>query len=203
MDTHDLTLRDGHGHATRRAALGLAPGVARRCAFAVTLSALLALWAWQAQAQEATEAVLKGAFVYNFTKFTEWPEDVLESGAPLVVCVVGDPAVADALTRNAKDRQIGGHPVAVEMRTENGVQACHVLYVSSASARTVAQALASVASAPVLTISDDEAFANTGGIAQLFVAGGKMRFRVNLALVRRSRLQLSSRLLSLAELVHD
>jgi hypothetical protein len=60
-----------------------------------------------------------------------------------------------------------------------------------------------VAHSPVLTISDVGEFARTGGIAEFFVEGGKMRFRVNLGSVKLSRLQLSSRLLSLAELVHD
>jgi hypothetical protein len=164
---------------------------------------LFALCVWQARAQEATEGVLKGAFIYNFAKFTEWPEDVLRSNEPLIACVVGDDAVADALARNIKDRLIAGHPVMVATRTADALQGCHVLYVSSGSARAVAQAVASVATSPVLTISDVDEFARAGGIAQLFVEGGKMRFRVNLGSVKRSGLQLSSRLLSLAELVHD
>jgi hypothetical protein len=181
---------------------GHAPRLDRHV-LALALTALMVLCAWQTQAQETTEGVLKGAFIFNFAKFTEWPQDVLPSGASLIACVVGDAAVADALTRNAKDRLIAGHQVVVVTRAANAVQDCHVLYVSSASARTVAQAVMPVAHSPVLTISDVGEFARTGGIAEFFVEGGKMRFRVNLGSVKLSRLQLSSRLLSLAELVHD
>ena len=169
----------------------------------VLLAALTTLSAPPALAQETTGAVLKGAFVFNFARFTEWPQDVLPSDAPLVACVVGDEEVAEALTSNAENRPIAGHSVVVATRTENTLQDCHLVYVSTASASTMSETVASVDASPVLTISDVDDFALTGGIAQLYVQGGKMRFRVNLASVTRARLRLSSRLLSLAELVND
>ncbi len=165
------------------------------------VASCLTLCARQAPAQEATEGTLKGAFIYNIATFTEWPEDVLPSGAPLTACVVGDDAVASALAKHARNRLVAGHPVLVVTRQANAVQGCHVLYVSSSSPTAGAQAMALTAGSPVLTIGDVDDFARAGGIAQLFVEGGKMRFRVNLGSVKRSRLQLSSRLLSLAVVV--
>jgi YfiR/HmsC-like len=155
-------------------------------------------------AQDVTEGALKGAFLYNFAIFTEWPPDVLPAGMPIQVCVVGDRAVASALERHAAGRQIAGHNVVVTTPGPNDktVQTCHVLYVA-AGARGAAEAVTAVAGSPVLTISDVDEFARVGGIAQFFVEGGKMRFRVNVASAKRAHLQLSSRLLSLAELVHD
>lgn len=181
---------------------GPATRVNRRV-LAVMLTALTMLCAQQALAQEATENVLKGAFILNFARFTEWPRDVLPIGAPLTACVVDDEPVAEALTKNAKGRLIAGHVVVVMIRTESTVQGCHVLYVSSESASTITHTVTSVGNSPILTISDAAEFARAGGIAQLFIEGGKMRFKVSMESVKRSRLQLSSRLLSLAQLIHD
>ncbi len=202
MRNHNLTTRVSHGRTAEetRAAHGPATHLNRR-ALAVMLAALTMLCARPALAQEATESVLKGAFVFNFMMFTEWPQDVLPSGAPLIACVVGDEPVAEALIDNVDGRLINGHSVVVMMRTENTVQGCHVLYVSSASASTITQTMTSVGNSPCLTISDGGEFVRTGGIVELFVEGGKMRFKVSLGSVKRSRIQLSSRLLSLAELV--
>ena len=55
----------------------------------------------------------------------------------------------------------------------------------------------------VLTISDVDNFAQRGGIAQMFVENGKMRFELNLDVARQSRLELSSKLLVLAARVHE
>ena len=55
----------------------------------------------------------------------------------------------------------------------------------------------------MLTISDIDDFLRIGGIAHVFGENGKMRFEFNLGLARRSRLQLSSKLLSLAARVDE
>src|SRR5438132_491555 len=50
----------------------------------------------RAHAQTATAPELKAAFLYNFAKFIEWPANSMATGTPLVECVLGDGAVADA-----------------------------------------------------------------------------------------------------------
>src|SRR3954466_10669877 len=59
-----------------------------------TAIAVLLLAASVVSAQDVTEPVLKGAFLYHFAIYTEWPPEALAAGAPLVICVVGDTAVA-------------------------------------------------------------------------------------------------------------
>jgi hypothetical protein len=163
----------------------------------------LVLCALDAPAQDVTEGALKGAFLYNFAWFTEWPVEVLPPGSPIQACIVGDRAVAAALERIARGRRPAGHTVVVKMLAETTLEGCHLVYVAATSARSASDAVISVAGSPVLTISDVDEFARSGGIAQFFVDRGKMRFRVNLESAKRAQLQLSSRLLSLAELVHD
>ena len=169
----------------------------------VAACAITMLWGGYTYAQDVTEGALKGAFLYNFASFTVWPTDFLPPGAPINACIVGDGAVASTLARSSKGRQLAGHDLVVTTPSERAVNSCHLLYVAAGLARSASQAVTSVAGLPVLTVSDVDEFANLGGIAQFFVEGGKMRFRVNLASAKRARLQLSSRLLSLAELVND
>jgi hypothetical protein len=164
----------------------------------------LVLSARDAPAQDVTEGALKGAFLYNFASFTEWPAEVLPPGSPIQACIVGDRAVAAALERTARGRHLAGRPLVVKTPSESTLQGCHLVYVAATSARSSASgAIISVAGSPVLTISDVDEFARSGGIAQFFVDRGKMRFRINLESAKRAQLQLSARLLSLAELVHD
>jgi YfiR/HmsC-like len=51
----------------------------------------------------------------------------------------------------------------------------------------------------VLTISDLDGFIAQGGVAQFFFDQGRLRFSVQLEAARRARLQISSRLLTLAK----
>jgi hypothetical protein len=152
-------------------------------------------------AQDVTESALKAAYIYNFAKFTEWPAGVVPAAQPLALCVFGDADVGDALKRAVKDRVLSGHPMAVShMAVTAGApqSTCHVMYVSGVSAGQAAEVIAGVRDVPVLTLSDVEGFTERGGIAQFFFDNGQLHFAVQLESIRRARLRISSRLLSLA-----
>jgi len=150
-------------------------------------------------AQDVTAPALKAAFIHNFAKFTEWPADVVPAAEPLIMCVLGDAAVGEALAREVKATQLGGHILTVSLLEPGGPpRVCHILYVSGVTSGQAAQAVAQVRDTPVLTISDIEGFPALGGIAQFFFERGRLHFSVHLESVKRARLKISSRLLVLA-----
>jgi hypothetical protein len=101
-----------------------------------------------------------------------------------------------------KGKQISGRPISVTLvAADSPLPTCHVLYLSGIADDRIYEIAVAVRELPVLSVSDAEGFAKRGGIVQMFVDGGKMKFRINAASARRARLSLSSRLLALAELV--
>lgn len=167
-------------------------------------AALCARLSSPAAAQSVSAPALKAAFVFNFAKFTEWPLDALPSGRTIVFCVVGDAEVAAALEQTMKDGAIDGHPLlAKSLRHDEPLRDCHVLYVGVSDPVVTANLLSRAKTAPVFTVGIAEAFAARGGIGQLILENGRMRFAMNIASAQRARLRLSSRLLSLAEIVRE
>jgi hypothetical protein len=150
-------------------------------------------------AQDVTEPALKAAFIYNFALFTQWPAELVPEGEPFVLCVVGDADVRSALERVVGKRRLGGHVVAVSDLPPASRHVCHLLYVSGRPSDDAGRLIAGLRDAPVLTISDVDGFIAHGGIAQFFFDQGRLRFSVQLAAARRARLQISSRLLTLAK----
>ena len=82
--------------------------------------AILPLTPMVAAAQDVTEPALKAAFIFNFAKFTEWPAEVMTTGEPLVLCVLGDAAIGEALERAVKNRTLLGHQMDVSQATSTG-----------------------------------------------------------------------------------
>ena len=162
--------------------------------------ATLFLTAITAAAQDVTEPALKAAFIYNFAKFTEWPPEVIPNGEPMVLCVLGDIAIGEALEQAVRGRMLAGHSMTVVQSAPlvRPAERCHLLYISGASAGQAAKVVAGLREEPVLTISDAEGFTQQGGIAQFFFEHGQLRFNIRLESARRARLKLSSRLLALA-----
>jgi hypothetical protein len=190
LTTHGTTGRNGGGRRRWRSRL-------------VAIAAASLLYAPAARAQDVTEPALKAAYIYNFAKFTDWPADALPAAAPFNACVLGDDSLGDALERTVSGRHLSGRVIhVVRVRLDSAMRSCHLLYVSGVTGAQIETIAALVRDAPVLTISDADDFARVG-IAQLFLESGKMAFKFNLEVARRSRLQLSSRLLVLAAHVHD
>src|SRR4051812_10614388 len=60
------------------------------------------------------EHELKAAFVYNFTKFVEWPSSSFrDANAPFVVAVAGNSPCTAELEKIAKERKINGRQMII------------------------------------------------------------------------------------------
>jgi hypothetical protein len=156
------------------------------------------------KAQGVSAPALKAAFLFNFAKFAEWPSEAMAPGMPLTLCVFGDEAVGDALADILKNRPADSGTLSVRrLRDDSTARSCHVLYLAGMDMKRAISVVETVKGLPVLTVSDVGDFARTGGIAEFFEEGGKMRFAINTRAVERAHLRLSSRLLSLAKIVRD
>lgn len=174
-------------HGALRAAACVALGVA-----------LLLVRPGPSCAQEVSGPSLKAVYLFNFVKFTTWPAEALPAAAPLVMCVVNDPSVGGELKRRVEGRDVLGHRIRVEQPDETGdLRACHVVYVTGARSAAL-RVVDLVRDTPVLTVSDVQGFTAGGGIAQLHVQQGQLRFAIALDTARRVRLQISARLMALA-----
>jgi hypothetical protein len=157
-----------------------------------------------ARAADSSALSLKAAFVFNFVKFVEWPTDAPASGMALRVCVANEPDVARELTAIVGTQQIGGRSVQVLRTTVDTVLAqCQLLYVGATSLNNARKATEPLKAQPVLTVSDTLGFAEAGGMIELYVEDGRMRFAINLAAARRAHLVVSSRILALARAVEE
>lgn len=152
----------------------------------------------------ADEGLLKSAYIYNFALFTRWPHDAAEpQNAPLNLCTAGTDDLVISLERLAGET-IHGRPVSINtFDAEDAGGACHMLYIAGSEHRHFARLIEQTLAYPVLTISEIRGFADAGGIIQLYRARNRIRFKINLDAARGRNLNLSARLLDLAELVHE
>lgn len=158
-----------------------------------------------AAAEELTapEIKVKAAFLYNFAKLTEWPTNTFTNAAtPLTIGVLGNDPFGPVLEEVIKGKTINGRAIGIA-RYENvaDVGGCQLLYISAAETSHLPAILAKLANQPILTVGDTPQFAVRGGIIGLIKHEGEIHFEINRAAAARAHLQLSSKLLRLAELV--
>lgn len=157
--------------------------------------------AGSAAAAPVPEFELKAAFVYNFALFTDWPADAQFEAGVLNLCVHPTSAMRPALG-SLNDRMIKGRKIAVrQLAAPEGIRACHVFFAGAADRDRWPQIRKALASAPVLTIADDEEIGHDGSIVTLSSEGSRIVFDIDLRAARQARLMLSSKLLRLARSV--
>jgi hypothetical protein len=166
---------------------------------AAIVCALLGAWPTGVYAQVASEPAVKAAFLLNFVKFTEWPEDVLPPGAPVVMCLT-DNAVANALEQIVVGKTVDGHPLFVSrVKVDGALRACGLLYVRDLDGRRWTKVLEGIKGASVLSVGDIEEFNTLGGVVRLLIEDGRMHFAINIVAADQARLKLSAKLMNLAK----
>jgi hypothetical protein len=151
------------------------------------------------------EYTVKAAFVLNFARYTQWPDDCFDSPTePFKLCVLGNKTIELAFqTLNGK--KIGSRTLHVRFLTKaKDANQCHILFLSEDIDRTtLLDTLAAVKDKPVLTIGETKTFINSGGVINLFNRKGRLYFEINKTAARQQQLKLSSRLLKLAIIVGE
>ncbi len=149
----------------------------------------------------APEHQIKAAYILNFTRYANWPASVLvEPGGPLVICMIGQDA--DDIARVLRSRAAGAHPL--ELRTISRVDEtgpCHALYIGPTERARQGALLARLRDLAILTIGDSSSFLADGGMINMMLVDGSIRFEVNLAATKHSGMSLNPRVLALAERV--
>ena len=154
----------------------------------------------QGQRSKPTEYEVKATYLYNFSRFVEWPDKVTQAHSDsFSICVLGADPFGPALNAMLADETIAGKSVqAKRIPTPQDAVNCRVLFISSSENTRLKQILATLGDASVLTVSDLPEFTQRGGMVQFILEGSRVRFEVNLATAEHAGLTLSSELLKVA-----
>jgi len=175
-----------------------------------TLGGLLALFGLLTGPRDAIagetslrEYQVKALFLMNFAKYVEWPPASFEhTNTPIIIGVIGENNFRADLDKAVEGKRISGRVIAVRQVEKDGdVGGCHILFISSSEQKRLGGILNRVNSMPVLTVGETEQFTQQGGIINFIKKEGKVRLEIDINAARRSNLRLSSKLLSVADVV--
>jgi hypothetical protein len=170
-----------------------------RLKFAIALGITLAA-GLQAQVNEYQ---VKAFFLYNFARYVEWPSQSFKAANdPIVICILGQNPFGNALEQATTGKAIEGRPFVI--REVENVQPpfnCHILFVNSSERKRFRTIAATLKGSEILTVGETPGFTADGGVINFKLEDGKVRFEINVDAAGQERLHISSKLLSLAQIV--
>jgi hypothetical protein len=167
----------------------------------LTLGMLLILSASAATAP--SEYQVKAVFLFNFSRFVEWPREAFSSDdAPFVLGIYGHDPFGAQLDEVVKGENVGGRPLIVK-RVQSATEAaqCQILFIHQSEDKHMAEALAAVGARSTLTVSDVPGAMQRGVMIRLVTDGGRIRMRIDAESARAAHLTISSNLLRSAQIV--
>lgn len=147
-----------------------------------------------AHAQGPSEAAVKAAFLAKFGAYVTWPT----AEGPITLCLVGREVFGDALEQVVSGHEINGRAIALrKLDTIAADSGCDIAYIAGSRDQPIPAALASLRSAPVLTVTDGR-WSSARGMVHFQVSANRVRFHIDDRAAAQSRLGISSNLLKIA-----
>jgi hypothetical protein len=156
-----------------------------------------------AHGQAIGEYQVKAAFLYNFAKFVEWPPQTFKNfSEPIKICVLGQDPFGQALEEAVSGKHIEGRALLVRnISAARQAGNCQILFVSSSERKRLPAIFVGIKAAGILTVGEMEGFTAEGGVVNFRLENGRVRIEVNVQAAEQGRLRISSKLLSLAQIV--
>jgi hypothetical protein len=165
----------------------------RRSSILFTL-ALLSIWNTSAAEEPPErESQITAAYLYHFTKFTEWP-----AVYPVFrYCVYDNAHFTNLLQQTYSGKTIGEASIDVKnINSQSTLDDCQLIYFPDPGP---ADFLRKVSHYPILSVGSQKDFTELGGIIYLFEEDQKIRFYVNNSAATNVGLKISSQLLRLSK----
>jgi hypothetical protein len=153
-------------------------------------------------AQSTTEEYqVKAVFLYNFSRFVDWPENSFNSpNAPFVVGVIGGDPFGYFLEETVKGEVVHNHVMTIHhFQDLSEIDNCHILYINYKDPDQIKKTLDAVNGKNILTVNDNSNFVRMGGMIQFYTEMNKIKLMINSAAIKQSQLEISSKLMRVAK----
>ncbi len=146
---------------------------------------------------EISESTIKALFIYNFTKYVEWP--VEKDHGHIIIGFYGHSPIIDELKKVCVNKKIKDREV--EIRQANDVyeaENCDIFFIPRGESGDFTYLNEQLQGKAVLIVTEEKGFGQKGAAINIIEKDDKIRFELNEASIKRAGLKISSQLIALA-----
>ena len=151
---------------------------------------------------KAQEEKYIGLFVYNFTKYFDWPESMKSND--FVIEVLGHQSVYEELLKITANKKIGQQNIVIKNpATPEVIGKCHMVFIGHWQSRYLQSVLDKVSNHPTLIISEMEGMLDKGSAINFVIREGTIKFELKVSNVTKQHIKTDPRIRELAYKVVD
>lgn len=153
----------------------------------------------EAYADNVSEYKIKAAFIYNFARFTQWPDKDHE----LKICIYGDDPFGYYIDE-LDSKKVGSRTIKI-IRTNiiKNIKPCHVVFLNiiPSDNNQYKKVINELKDSSVLTMSDTKNAIDKGVMVGFEINNNRVSFDINYTAAKQAGLKIKSQLLIISKKV--
>ena len=151
---------------------------------------------------DTINAHIKVTFLYNFTKYIEWPASYKQGS--FVIGVLGNSPVFPELLKMQKTKKKGNQSFVINKYSSiDAIGKCHMLFVSKNESSQLGAVVKKLKGRSTLIVTEKAGLIDKGSAITFVIANNKQVFELNKAPFKHNGLSLSTSLTAFAVKVID
>lgn len=169
------------------------------CVF-FTISSFIITTPAQSIEKDFPEAKIKAAYLFNFLRFIEWPDDHY---ADTHICVVGRKDEYHDAFKALGSQSLNNQNIIIrelnDIDSSQVLHNCQIIFVTSTASHRQKLVFNTLKNSTALTVGESKGFVRQGGMINFIEKDGKIRFEINLRTANEAGLRITSKILRIAE----
>jgi len=147
---------------------------------------------------EEANAKIKAIYIYNFTKYIEWPEDYKQGN--FVVGILGNNTLlVNELKKMAESKTVGTQKFDIRTLTNPSEAAdCHIVYIMNENSAQLTDVLGKVKNKSALVVTDKSGLVTKGAAISFVIVENKQKIELNKGNIEKYKLKVADQLVSMA-----
>ena len=147
--------------------------------------------------KDDTNAKIKAVYLYNFSKYVEWPEEY-KSGNFIVTVIGSSPALLAELNKMS-EKKVGTQQLIIKtLSSASNVEKSHIIFIPNEGSAQFADAFDKVKKYSTLVVTEKPGLAKQGAVINFITKENKQKFELNKSNAEKFKLKISSNLSALA-----
>jgi hypothetical protein len=153
--------------------------------------------------KDDTNAHIKAVYIYNFTRYFEWPSNMREGN--FIICTVGtNTGITNELNKLAAQKMVGNQKIEIKSATTiSDAGKANMIFLLGENSSLLKDAMNQYKGKGTLVITEKTGMAKAGSVINFIIQENKQKFELNTASAQKTGLKVSSNLKDLAVQVYD